>query len=107
MSKNQHYFKLKVNASVLIAKTELENIILYKQGQMTKALVYRHTSKGRRGVSLYDFRISGVRYTGHDNDSKVGDYIEIVYLPQNPRVNRNSEVLDKDWGVLLFRKITD
>lgn len=88
-----------------VVKIELENIILYKQGQVTKALVYRHTSKGRRGVSLYEFRISSIKYTGHDGDSNVGDSIEVVYLPKNPEINRNAEMLERDWGVRLYRKI--
>ena len=70
----------------LIGIRERENIMLYKQGQTTKALVYRRTSKGRRGVSLYEFRVSGIRYTGHDSNSKVGDSIQVVYLPKKPKI---------------------
>ena len=88
-----------------VGKNESENVILYKQGQTTQAFVYRRTSKGRRGVSLYEFQISGLRYTGHDKDSAVGDSIEIVYLPKDPKINRNAEVLDKDWGIWLYRRI--
>ena len=88
-----------------VGKIESENFILYKQGQASQAFVYRRTSKGRRGVSLYEFQISGIRYTGHDTDSAVGDSIEIVYLPKNPKINRNAEVLDKDWCIWLYRKI--
>ena len=91
----------------LIGVTEKENIMLYKQGQTTKALVYRRTSKGRRGVGLYEFRVSGIRYTGHDSNSKVGDSLHVVYLPQNPKINRNAKVLDKDWCIWLYRKITE
>ena len=93
--------------ALLIGKVELENIFLYKQGQTAKAHVYRHTSKGRRGVSLYEFRFDGIRYTGQDQNSEEGNYIEIVYLPQNPRINRNAKVLDEDWCVLLYRKIIE
>lgn len=91
----------------LISITEMENIMLYKQGQTTKALVYRRTSKGRRGVSLYEFRVSGIRYTGHDSNSKVGDSLQVVYLPQKPKINRNAEVLDQDWCIWLYRKIIE
>ena len=90
-----------------ICKVELENIFLYEQGQTAKAYVYRHTSKGRRGVSLYEFRVDGIRYTGQDQNSEVGNYIEIAYLPQNPKINRNAKVLDKDLCVLLYRKIIE
>lgn len=91
----------------LIGIRERENIMLYKQGQTTKALVYRRTSKGRRGVSLYEFRVSGIRYTGHDSNSKVGDSIQVVYLPKKPKINRNAEVLDQDWCIWLYRKIIE
>lgn len=91
----------------LISITEMENIILYKQGQTTKALVYQRTSKGRRGVSLYEFRVSGIRYTGHDSNSIVGDSIQVVYLPKKPKINKNAEVLDQDWCVWLYRKIIE
>lgn len=93
--------------TLLIGKVELENIFLYEQGQTAKAYVYRHTSKGRRGVSLYEFRVDGIRYTGQDQNSEVGNYIEIAYLPQNPKINRNAKVLDEDWCVLLYRKIIE
>lgn len=93
--------------ALLIGKVELENIFLYEQGQTAKAYVYRHTSKGRRGVSLYEFRVDGIRYTGQDQNSEVGNYIEIAYLPQNPKINRNAKVLYEDWCVLLYRKIIE
>ena len=93
--------------ALLIGKVELENIFLYEQGQTAKAYVYRHTSKGRRGVSLYEFRVDGIRYTGQDQNSEVGNYIEITYLPQNPKINRNAKVLYEDWCVLLYRKIIE
>lgn len=91
----------------LIGKTEFENVSLYRQGETTKALVYRRTSKGRRGVSLYEFNVSGIRYTSHDHDSKVGDTIDVVYLPKNPKINRNAEVLDQDCVIWLYRKIVE
>lgn len=91
----------------LISNTEMENIMLYRQGQTTKALVYRRTSKGRNGWSLYEFKVSGIRYTGHDPNSKVGDSIQVVYLPQNPKINRNAKVLDQDWCIWLYRRIAE
>ena len=90
-----------------IVKGEIENICLYNKGVEAKALVYRRTSKGRRGVSLYEFRVSGIRYTGHDSNSEVGDSIQVVYLPKKPKINRNAEVLDQDWCIWLYRKIIE
>lgn len=88
-----------------ILNLELENILLYKQGETSQAFVYRRTSKGRRGVNLYVFHISGLQYTGRDSFSEVGDSIEVVYLPQNPEINRNAKSINKDWCVWLYRKI--
>lgn len=93
--------------AVLIGKVELDNIFLYKQGQTTKAYVYHHTSKSRRGVSLYEFKVNGIRYTGHDQNSKVGSFIDVLYLSKNPKINRNAKVIDQDWCVWLYRKITE
>lgn len=93
--------------ALLICKVELENIFLYEQGQTTKAYVFHHTSKSRRGVSLYEFNVNSIRYTGHDKNSKVGDFIDIVYLPNNPKINRNAKVIDQDWCVWVYRKITE
>ena len=90
-----------------ICKVELENIFLYERGQTAKAYVYRHTSKGRRGVSLYEFKVDGIRYTGQDQNSEVGNYIEIVYLPQKPKINRKAKAIDQDWCVWVYRKITE
>lgn len=61
----------------------------------------------RRSVSLYEFKVDGIRYTGQDRNSEVGNYIEIAYLPKSPKINRNAKVLDEDWCVLLYRKIIE
>jgi hypothetical protein len=58
-------------------------------------------------VSLYEFKVDGIRYTGQDPNSEVGNYIEIVYLPQKPKINRNAKAIDKDWCVWAYRKITE
>ena len=117
LPKTKHIFTISRNIFItraliiivtfLIVKVEIENICLYNKGVEAKALVYRRTSKGRRGVSLYEFRVSGIRYTGEDIISKPGDSIQVVYLPKNPKINRNAEVMDKDWCIWLYRKIIE
>lgn len=104
---NLSVFILFVALAFTIGKVELENIYLYKYGQTTRAFVYRHTSKSRRGVSLYEFKVDSTKYTGHDSNSEVGNFIDIVYLPQNPKINRNAKVINQDWCVWLYRKITE
>lgn len=89
----------------LLVNQELENIFLYKQGETSQAFVYRRTSESRHGVNLYVFHISGLQYTGRDTDAEVGDSIEVVYLPQNPKINRNIKAIDEDLCVWLYRKI--
>ena len=34
-------------------------------------------------------------------------HIEVVYLPKNPKINRNAKAIDKDWCVWAYRKITE
>ena len=40
----------------------------------------------RRSVNLYEFKVDGIRYTGQDRNSEVGNYIEIAYLPKAQRL---------------------
>lgn len=93
--------------ALLICKVELENIFLYEQGQTTKAYVYKLRSTHHGDRSVYEFKVSNERYKGEDLNAKLGDSIQVVYLPQNPRINRNAEVIDEDWCVLLYRKIIE
>ena len=87
----------------LIGKTEFENVSLYRQGEITEAFVYRHAYR----VNLYEFKVLGIKYTGHDINSNVGDTINVAYLPLNPKISRNTEALNQDWVVWLYRKIIE
>ena len=89
---------------LLICNTELENILLYKQGQTTKAFVYK---EGYRSAGIYEFNVAGRRYIGQHPYAKVGNYVEIVYLPKNPKINRSTDTLGDDLGIWLYRKITE
>ena len=89
----------------LIGKVEIENICLYNKGEKAKAYVYKLRSTKNVSRSVYEFKVSNERYTGEDLNSKLGDSIQVVYLPKNPKINRNADVLDKDWCIWLYRKI--
>lgn len=93
--------------ALLICKVELENIFLYEQGQTTKAYVYKLLSTHNVDRTVYEFKVSNERYKGEDGYSKLGDSIEVVYLPKNPKINRNAKVIDQDWCVWAYRKITE
>ena len=90
-----------------ICKLELESIFLYEQGQTTKAYVYKLWSTHAVDMSVYEFKVSNERYKGEDGYSKLGDSIEVVYLPKNPKINRSAKAIDKDWCVWAYRKITE
>lgn len=89
----------------LIGKVEIENICLYNKGVEAKAYVYKLRSLKTGFRSIYEFEVSNERYTGEDLNSKLGDSIQIRYLPKNPKINRNAEVLDQDWCIWIYRKI--
>lgn len=89
----------------LIGKVEIENICLYNKGVEAKAYVYKLRSLKTGSRSIYEFEVSNERYTGEDLNSKLGDSIQIRYLPKNPKINRNAEVLDQDWCIWIYRKI--
>ena len=91
----------------LIGKVEIENICLYNKGVEARAYVYKLRSLKTGSRSVYEFKVSNERYTGEDLNSKLGDSIQVVYLPQNPKINRNAEVLDQDWCIWLYRKIIE
>ena len=88
-----------------IVKVEIENICLYNKGVEAKAYVYKLRSLKTGSRSVYEFKVSNERYTGEDSNSKLGDSIQVVYLPQNPKINRNAKSINGDWCVWLYRKI--
>ena len=89
----------------LIGKTAIDNIRLFDKGVETKAYVYKLRSYKNGSSGVYEFKVLNERYTGEDSHSKVGDSIHVVYLPNNPKINRSAEVLDKDWGIWLYRRL--
>lgn len=106
-SKNIFIIGVLIIVTFLIGKVEIENICLYNKGVEAKAYVYKIRSLKTGSRSVYEFKVCNERYTGEDFNSKLGDSIQVVYLPQNPKINRNAGVLDQDWCIWLYRKIIE
>ena len=63
--------------------------------------------EGVDATETVEFKVSNERYKGEDLNSKLGDSIEVVYLPKNPKINRKAKAIDQDWCVWVYRKITE
>lgn len=74
------------------------DIILKRNGECTKAILYRETYGGKTKPSLgYKFLINGKTYDGlvvQDGVLKIDDSVCIVYLPSFPSVNRPLSYFD-------------
>lgn len=67
-------------------------IILEDQGLCTKAWVIGCYTQGI-GINIehikYEFKVNNIRYIGKDiGREKTGDTVSILYLPDNPNINR-------------------
>lgn len=86
-----------------------ENILLYNNGLKTEAVVigrfnrWRHRSLQR--WERYEFSVLDVKYTGECREQNV-DSLEIIYLPKNPKINRNLKTFNVLTSVSVYRKIT-
>ena len=89
----------------LFCKLEIENILPYNKGVKTSAFVYKFRSLKTGDMAVYEFKVDKERYTGESINGKLGDSIEVLYLPQNPEINRNAKSINEDWCVWLYRKI--
>lgn len=88
---------------------QVEAVWLYKNGVTTEAIVYKHR-RLRHGVyNMYEYRVSGKRYTqGEKGDSlKVGHIIEVKYLPNHPWICLPAEEVDIQPLVKLYRKTSN
>ena len=94
---------LKLNNGKPLNNIPYENILLYNNGIKTTAVVYAN-ARLRHGVncSHYQFYISGTRYKGRSADLEIGDSIEVIYLPKNPRVNVSAKNIDYLWKKRIF-----
>ena len=67
----------------------------------------RESVSGTGNLFYYLPKDESLNSKGEDLNAKLGDSIQVVYLPQNPKINRNAEVLDQDWCIWLYRKIIE
>ena len=82
-------------------KRTIENYQLKRDGKCTYAYIYSKKKEGRRGLiaCYYRFSHNGHIYTlssVHDDNSEVGDSIQIVFLETNPKISRSNTFLEKD-----------
>ncbi len=103
--RNAYYFLAIVFAILLIkpAILTIENWRLSKSGQVSKAIVtdkvWESSSYRNSDGFYYRFRIKNVFYEGHsfDKDQKPGDSIAIMYLPDNPSINRPEDFIKRNY----------
>ena len=80
-------------------KNTYYNIILKKRGTCVKAKVFNVYRTGRKGTMNieYEFKVNDITYTNSDMGSdEVGDTISVVYLSNDPTINRPSNILHID-----------
>lgn len=82
----------------VVKKTKI-NSNLYKNGEITNAIVTNTKKVGGKGIfrCTYFFSINGVKYEGWVDDDfyKVGDTIQIFFLKNNPKINGDKRFLEK------------
>ncbi|MBN2893637.1 MAG: DUF3592 domain-containing protein [Bacteroidales bacterium] len=73
---------------------------LAENGEVTQGYVYDIISKGSKGVKDYKYRfnVNGRTYYGFDIYAKkeIGDSVQIMYLPDNPKENKLLDRLIKN-----------
>ena len=72
---------------------------VYQKGEMAKAIVIDKRRVGGKGIErcTYSFSFNGISYEGWVDDDyyKVGDTIQILFLKENPEINRGKKFLDR------------
>lgn len=76
----------------------IENIRLKRSGICTNAIVYKQKHVGSKGVvnTYYEFIVDGKHFQGFstiDDDAKIGDTLQIVFLKSNPKISRTKSFL--------------
>lgn len=83
----------------------IENYQLSRSGQITKAIVtnrnWESSSYRNSNGFYYGFTIKGIYYEGHtfDQDLLPNDSIIIIYLPEDPKINRPFEFIQRNYKV--------
>lgn len=76
----------------------IENIRLKRSGLCTSAIVYKQKHVGSKGVinTYYEFIVDDKHFQGFstiDDDAKIGDTLQIVFLKSNPKISRTNSFL--------------
>lgn len=82
---------------VSIGKT-IDNSELQKKGIVTNATITDVRKVGSKGIirCSYTFEVNSFVYSGSvDDDYKLGDTIQVLYLMENPAINRDRNFLKK------------
>lgn len=83
----------------------IENYQLAKSGQLTKAIVtdrkWESSSYRNSDGFFYVFKLGSFNYEGNtfDEDIKPNDSIDIIYLPNNPSVNRPLDFIKRNYNL--------
>lgn len=82
-----------------VAKKGKTNNNLYQKGEITKAIVIDKRRVGGKGIEriTYSFSYNGIKYEGWVDDDyyKIGDTIQILFLKENPEINKDKRFLEK------------
>ena len=81
----------------VIAKRTIENYQLRNGGICTKAIIQNKYTERHKQVRVYKFRIGNKVYSGksiYDWHLDIGDTLDIVYLPSNPKINRSVKSIE-------------
>jgi hypothetical protein len=79
-----------------VCNTFVQYIELKWYGKNSKAVVTKFIKyEGTNPAINYEYEIDGIKYTEKavriSDEKKVGDTISIIYLPDNPKINRIEE----------------
>ena len=81
----------------VIAKRTIENYQLRNGGICTKAIIQNKYTERHKQVRVYKFRVGNKVYSGtsiYDWHLDIGDTLDIVYLPSNPKINRSVKSIE-------------
>ncbi len=76
---------------VIVFHFKIEDIFIYRYGVCTKAVVTSRTPRRGSQYYYYSFDVNGDKYIGNsyiyvEDSSRIGDTIDIVYLPIFPDI---------------------
>lgn len=95
--KNIIIYALGVYMLFVMAKRTIEIYQLRNDGICTKAIIQKKYTERHKKVRVYKFRVENKVYSGssiYDWHLDIGDTLDIVYLPSNPKINRSVKSIE-------------